>query len=94
MDKITQKQMAENLLKASEDKINRNLKDSVFCNLFAKEEYLIQLYRTLHPEDEETQADDLTIVTLSNLIAREMYNDLGFLAGNHLIVLVEAQSSW
>ena len=94
MDKITQKQMAENLLKASEDKVNRNLKDSVFCNLFAKEEYLIQLYRVLHPEDTETQADDLTIVTLSNLIVREMYNDLGFLAGNHLIVLMEAQSSW
>ena len=48
----------------------------------------------LHPEDLETQQEDLTIVTLSRIIVREMYNDLGFLAGNRLLVLVEAQSSW
>ena len=94
MEKTVQKQMAERLLEASEDKINRNIKDSVFCDLFGKPEYLIQLYRVLHPEDSETQQDDLTIVTLSRIIVREMYNDLGFLAGNRLLVLVEAQSSW
>ena len=94
MDKTVQKQMAERLMEASEDRINRNIKDSVFCNLFGKPEYLIQLYRVLHPEDKETQAEDLTIVTLSNIIVRAIYNDLGFLAGNRLLVLVEAQSSW
>jgi hypothetical protein len=94
MDKNLQKQMAEKLLEASEDKINRNIKDSVFCDLFSKDEYLIQLYKALHPEDTEMEADDLTIVTLSRIIVREMYNDLGFLAGNRLVVLVEAQSSW
>ena len=94
MEKAVQKQMAEKLLEASEDKINRNIKDSVFCDLFGKPEYLIQLYRALHPEDLETQEEDLTIVTLSRIIVREMYNDLGFLAGNRLLVLVEAQSSW
>ena len=94
MEKTVQKQMAERLLEASEDKINRNIKDSVFCDLFGKPEYLIQLYRALHPEDMETQQEDLTIVTLSRIIVREMYNDLGFLAGNRLLVLVEAQSSW
>ena len=92
MEKSVQKQMAEKLLEASEDKINRNIKDSVFCDLFGKPEYLIQLYRVLHPEDLETQQEDLTIVTLSRIIVREMYNDLGFLAGNRLLVLVEAQS--
>lgn len=86
--------MAEKLLEASEDKINRNIKDSVFCDLFGRPEYLIQLYRSLHPEDTETQEDDLTIVTLSRLFVREIYNDLGFLVGNRLLVLVEAQSSW
>jgi hypothetical protein len=30
VDKDTQKRMAEKLLEASEDKINRNIKDSVF----------------------------------------------------------------
>ena len=33
-EKVIQKQMAEKLLEASEDKINRNIKDSVFCDLF------------------------------------------------------------
>ena len=94
MDKDVQKQMAEKLLEASEDKINRNIKDSVFCDLFGRPEYLIQLYRSLHPEDTEAQEDDLTIVTLSRLFVREIYNDLGFLVGNRLLVLVEAQSSW
>ena len=94
MDKDAQKRMAEKLLEASEDKINRNIKDSVFCDLFGRPEYLIQLYRALHPEDTDTQQEDLTIVTLSRIIVREMYNDLGFLAGNRLMVLVEAQSTW
>ncbi len=94
LKKRLQKQMAEKLLEASEDKINRNIKDSVFCDLFGRQKYLYQLYQVLHPEDTETKTDDLTIVTLSRIIVREMYNDLGFVAGNRLIVLVEAQSSW
>ena len=92
--KKTQKRMAEKLLEASEDKINRNIKDSVFCDLFGRQEYLYQLYQVLHPEDKETEIDDLTIVTLSRIISRSIYNDLGFLVGNRLMVLVEAQSTW
>lgn len=94
MEKEKQKLMAEKLLEASDDKINRNIKDSVFCDLFGRQEYLYQLYQALHPEDKDTMPDDLTIITLSRIIVREMYNDLGFLVGNRLIVLVEAQSSW
>ena len=62
--KKIQKQMAENLLEASEDKINRNIKDSVFCDLFGRQEYLYQLYQVLHPEDTENGPDDLTIYHL------------------------------
>ncbi len=94
MNKEEQKQMAEKLLEVPEDKVNRNMKDSIFCDLFGRKEYLLQLYRALHPEDTESGADDLTIVTLSRIIVREMYNDLGFMVGNRLIVLAEAQSSW
>ena len=94
MEKLTAKQMAENILKASKDKTERNVKDSVFCDLFSIPEYLLQLYRALHPEDTETNQDDLTIITLSSTFIRAMYNDLGFLAGNRLIILVEEQSSW
>ena len=92
--KSKQKSMAEKLLEDSEERINRNIKDSVFCNLFGDQDYLFQLYQALHPEDHETESEDLTLVTLSRIIVHEMYNDLGFLAGNRLIVLVEAQSSW
>lgn len=41
-----------------------------------------------------TTFHDLTLVTLSRIIVYDIYNDVGFLAGNRLIVLVEAQSSW
>ena len=92
--KPTPKHMAGKLLEPTKDKINRNLKDSVFCDLFARPEYLIQLYQALHPEDTTTTLEDLTIVTLTQLFVKEIYNDLGFLAGNRLIVLVEAQSKW
>ena len=92
--RLAQKQMAEKMLETSEDKINRNIKDSVFCDLFGRQEYLYQLYQVLHPEDTENGPDDLTIVTLSRTIARNIYNDLGFLVGNRLMVLVEAQSTW
>ena len=94
VEKQTPKMMAEKLLEPTKEKINRNLKDSVFCDLFARPEYLIQLYQTLHPEDTTTTPDDLTIVTLTQLFVKEIYNDLGFLAGNRLIVLVEHQSKW
>ena len=92
--KKRQKQIAEKLLEASDDKINRNIKDSVFCDLFGRQEYLYQLYQVLHPEDTENGPDDLTIVTLSRTISKSIYNDLGFLVGNRLMVLVEAQSTW
>ena len=54
MEKLTAKQMAENILKASKDKMERNVKDSVFCDLFSMPEYLLQLYQVFHPEDTET----------------------------------------
>ena len=86
--------MAENTLIPREVNVNRNAKDSVFCDLFGKPEYLIQLYRSLHPEDKKTKADDLTIVTLTSVFLKGIYNDLGFMLGNRLIVLVEEQSTF
>ena len=89
-----QKLPAEKPLEITANKINRNIKDSVFCDLFGMPEYLMQLYQVLHPDDTETTEDDLTIVTLSRTVARNIYNDLGFLVRNRLLVLVEAQSTW
>ena len=92
--KSIQKLMAERLNEEPDDKITRNIKDSIFCNLFSRPEYLIELYRALHPEDTETTPDDLTLVTLQSTFVKSIYNDLGFLAGNRLLVLVEAPSTW
>ena len=89
-----QKNMAEKTFIPKASNVNRNAKDSVFCDLFGKPEYLIQLYRSLHPEDMKTQENDLTIVTLTSVFLKGIYNDLGFMIGNRLIVLVEEQATF
>ena len=73
--------------------MQRNVNDSVFVNIFRHKKYLMELYQVLHPEDEVNE-DDLELVTIENILAHDMYNDLGFLVKNKLIVLVEAQTTW
>lgn len=70
------------------------VKDSVFTSLFKDKKYLLQLYRALHPEDKEMTEDQLTDITIKNILTDGMYNDLGFMAGDRLMILVEAQSTW
>lgn len=70
------------------------IKDSVFTNLFQDKKYLIQLYKTLHPEDTEVTEDELKDITIHNILTDDIYNDLGFLVGDRLVILVEAQSTW
>ncbi len=72
----------------------RNVKDSVFKRLFTDPKYLLQMYQTLHPEDKDTEAEDLNIVTLETVIIKDIQNDLGFTAGSELVILAEAQSTW
>lgn len=74
--------------------IKKNIYDSVFTHLFRQPEYTLQLYQALHPEDTDITEDQLHIVTLENLLLNQPYNDLGFLAGERLLILVEAQSTW
>ena len=74
--------------------LKRTVKDSVFTDLFGQKRYLIQLYRSLHPEDTETGEDNISIVTIQNVITDSLYNDLGFLVKDKLVILVEAQSTW
>ena len=38
--------------------------------------------------------DSLTDVTITNVLTDNLYNDLGFIANNRLMILVEAQSTW
>lgn len=72
----------------------RKAKDSVFVDLFKNKTYLLKLYKTLHPEDTEATEDSLTNVTITNVLTDNLYNDLGFMVEDKLMILVEAQSSW
>ena len=78
-------------------KVNREAKNSVFLNMFKRKEYLIRLYRDLHPESQNVSEDDLTVVTLENVFSIKHFNDLGFMVGGQkrkLLIMIEAQSRW
>ena len=62
------------------------IKDSVFTSLFQEKKYLLELYKTLHPEDKKTTEDSLRNITMKNVLTDGIYNDLGFLAGDRLEV--------
>lgn len=72
----------------------RSIKDSVFTTLFSDTKYLLQLYQCLHPEDEFITENQLKTVTIKNILTNQMYNDLGFMVEDRLIILIEAQSTW
>lgn len=72
----------------------RTIKDSMFTFLFGEPEYTMELYQTLHPEDTTVKDSDVKLVTLQNVLADGIYNDLGFQVRDKLILLVEAQSTF
>ena len=43
------------------------IKDSVFTNLFQNKKYLIQLYKTIHPEDKDLTVAELKDITIHNI---------------------------
>ncbi len=74
--------------------MKRRIKDSVFTYLFGQPEYMLELYKTLHPEDPTITIGDLELVTLKKVVSNGIYNDLAIIARNTLILLVEAQSTF
>lgn len=74
--------------------VKRTVKDSVFTDLFQDKKYLLQLYKALHPEDNDVTEDKLTDITIKNVLTDNIYNDLGFVVGDKLMILVEAQTTW
>jgi hypothetical protein len=74
--------------------VKYTIKDSVFSDLFKIRKYLFRLYKDLHPEDSEATEDDLSDVTIKNVMTDKIYNDLGFIVGDRIILFLEAQSSW
>ncbi len=86
--------MQKNIEQMQEVKAKRTAKNSVFIDLFQNKGYLLKLYQTLHPEDITATEDSLTNVTIENVLTDNLYNDLGFIVNNKLMVLVEAQTTW
>ena len=86
-------EIVDNVKKDQEKIMKRTIKDSVFTDLFQDKKYLLQLYKALHPEDTDVTEDDLTDITIKNVLTDNIYNDLGFTVGDKLMILVEAQSS-
>ena len=93
MKKEKEVNAVENRIKETEA-AKHTIKDSVFTNLFQEKKYLLQLYKTLHPEDTEVTEDELSDITIHNIMTDGIYNDLGFRRGNRLLILVECQSTW
>ena len=47
-----------------------------------------------HNKDTNATEEQLTYVTIENILINGLYNDLGFMVGNRLVILTEAQSTW
>ena len=76
------------------DIVNREVKNSVFIDLFSKRSYRMQLFCTLHPEMPDVTDDDLKTITLKKVITNHQYNDMALQVRDRLLIFVEAQSSW
>ncbi len=86
--------MKEKTKNITEAVAKRTAKNSVFLDLFQNKNYLLKLYKTLHPEDITATEDSLTDITIKNVLTDNFYNDLGFIVDNKLMILIEAQSTW
>ena len=86
-------EMLETALRMAEPRVLlRNSKDSVFTDLFSEADNQQELYKAL--TGETRSREDFRTITMENYLVGEIHNDLGFLVGNELIVLCEAQSTW
>jgi len=73
---------------------NRQIYDSVFCNLFQDPKYQLEAYKAIHPEDQDVTVEDIKDVTLEAIFLDGLYNDLGFTVGDVTILLFEEQAKW
>ncbi len=73
-------------------KLNRNYKDRLFLRVFSDKEYLLSLYNAINGSH-YTNADELEITTLEDVIYMSMKNDVSFLLGE-VLNLWEQQSSY
>ena len=81
----------------TQEKTNRNYKDSVFVDLFAHDvtakENFISLYNALHGTNLDAKTTDVQPVMLERVLYMKYYNDIAMLIDGKIIILIEHQST-
>ena len=84
-------------MQISQEKTNRNYKDSVFVDLFAYDvtakENFISLYNALHGTNLEVETTDVQPVMLERVLYMKYYNDIAMLIDGKIVILIEHQST-
>lgn len=70
----------------------RTYKDSLFRSIFKDKKRLSRLCKAL--SGNEISPKDITINTLKGVFMNDVKNDISFLVGNRLVILLEHQSTW
>ena len=80
-----------------QEKTNRNYKDSVFVDLFARDitakENFISLYNALHGTNLDVKTTDVQPVMLEQVLYMKYYNDIAMLIDGKIVILIEHQST-
>ena len=81
----------------TQEKTNRNYKDSVFVDLFAHDvtakENFISLYNALHGTNLDAKTTDVQPVMLERVLYMKYYNDVAMLIDGKIVILIEHQST-
>jgi hypothetical protein len=81
----------------TQEKTNRNYKDSVFVDLFARDitakENFISLYNALHGTNLDVKTTDVQPVMLERVLYMKYYNDIAMLIDGKIVILIEHQST-
>ena len=84
-------------MQISQEKTNRNYKDSVFVDLFAHDitakENFISLYNALHGTNLDVKTTDVQPVMLEQVLYMKYYNDIAMLIDGKIVILIEHQST-
>ena len=81
----------------TQEKTNRNYKDSVFVDLFAHDinakRNFISLYNALHGTNLDVKTTDVQPVMLERVLYMKYYNDIAMLIDGKIVILIEHQST-
>ena len=76
---------------------NRNYKDSVFVDLFARDitakENFVSLYNALHETNLDYKTTEVKPIMIEQVLYKKYYNDIAMLIDNKIVVLIEHQST-